>query len=250
MPQMKSIAVIAFFVVVTNVANGIEVISAFNGGGLGEVAGDQTAGFTFTVGPSPMVVTQLGVWDWFGDGLLQPHEVGLWDMAGDLLASVTIPSGTSAALINGFRYKPITDVLLSPGATYVLGAFYLSRSRDLLTIQTVATTGPGVSFGEPRYYVNSASGFPNIPGPSVDNAFFGPNAILVSPVPDSLPGCSLFLMVILVGLRNGIAARRRKKLNAAEPKTKNIFTTEIQRTPRKMRESIRKTCSVCGVSRD
>ena len=63
-----------------------------------------------------LAVTQLGVFDDGGDGLANAHAIGIWAADGTLLASTTIPAGTIAPLVDGYRYMPITPVLIPPGA--------------------------------------------------------------------------------------------------------------------------------------
>src|ERR1043165_1321412 len=65
-----------------------------------------TLGYEFTPS-SPLWVYALGFADLpsadapsVGDGLEQPRFVGLWDSNGVLLASVTVPAGTAAPLID------------------------------------------------------------------------------------------------------------------------------------------------------
>jgi hypothetical protein len=62
-----------------------------------------------------MAITQLGVFDADGNGLVNPHAVGLWADDGTLLGSTTIPAGIAAPLVDGYRYAPITPVLIRPG---------------------------------------------------------------------------------------------------------------------------------------
>ena len=98
-----------------------------------------TKGWVFgNSGPSDyMAITQLGVFDNGGDGLVNSHQVGLWGVDGTvptLLASVTIPAGTAAPLIGGYRYMPITPVLIPPGyrlpRQFVVGAEYSADDAD------------------------------------------------------------------------------------------------------------------------
>src|SRR5262245_56958919 len=72
-----------------------------------------TYGYTFTVGSSPISVTQLGIWT-PTNGLMLDHEVGLWDNSGNLLTSVTVPTFATSAP-SGFSYEPVPSaVLLNP----------------------------------------------------------------------------------------------------------------------------------------
>jgi len=96
-------------------------------------------GTTFTVGSTNEFVLALGVWDGangmngsIGDGLQSSIPVGIFDSSGTLLTSITIPSGTSATLFNGFRYVPITPLDLIAGQTYTLAAYYSSSDLDIL----------------------------------------------------------------------------------------------------------------------
>ena len=45
-----------------------------------------------------ILITQLGVFDDGGDGLVNSHAVGLWTADGALLASTIVPAGTVASL--------------------------------------------------------------------------------------------------------------------------------------------------------
>ena len=84
-------------------------------------------GSEFTVNSPNLSAIALGIYDTTGNGFLQSHDVGLWDRtAGDVeVAQVTIPTGTGATLINGFRYINLGSPLaLIQGHQYILAAFY------------------------------------------------------------------------------------------------------------------------------
>jgi len=40
--------------------------------------------------------------------MADPHPVGIWDSLGTLVATATVPSGTAASLVSGFRSCPIS----------------------------------------------------------------------------------------------------------------------------------------------
>lgn len=82
-----------------------------------------TCGFRFTV-TRDLDVRALGQWDDNLDGLVMNARVGLWTSDGTLVASVTVPSGTSAALTGEYRYVTITPVRLVAGQQYVIGSAY------------------------------------------------------------------------------------------------------------------------------
>lgn len=93
-----------------------------------------TVGTTVNVGASNVLVTALGFYDGpdsadannsatpFGDGLLESHEVGIYDSNGNLLTeAMTIPSGTGATLVGEFRYMTlVTPITLLAGQNYTI----------------------------------------------------------------------------------------------------------------------------------
>lgn len=82
-----------------------------------------TVGIEFTVGGSPLLVSALGVEDLLGNGLQESHQVGLWNSAGTLIQSVLIPAGTSATLVDTWRFAGLgQSVLLAAGSHYYIGA--------------------------------------------------------------------------------------------------------------------------------
>lgn len=81
-----------------------------------------TVGLVFTVGGSNLSVTALGFQDSLDNGLTSSHEVGLWDSTGNLIASVTVPSGTSGTLSGNYRYAAISAVTLIANQQYTIGA--------------------------------------------------------------------------------------------------------------------------------
>jgi hypothetical protein len=82
-----------------------------------------TAGWTFQTA-AYINVTDLGCFaDVFvNNPVVTKIQVGLWDSAGDLIASNSVSS--TSTLYDQTRYESITPVLLSPGANYHIGVFY------------------------------------------------------------------------------------------------------------------------------
>jgi hypothetical protein len=80
-----------------------------------------TVGWSFT--PSVGIdVLSLGFFDMGGDGLNQPHLVGVWDSAGELVISAQISSGTTNPLLGAYRYAQVKPTRLLAGDTYIIGA--------------------------------------------------------------------------------------------------------------------------------
>lgn len=89
-------------------------------------------GGLFTSGSTPVPVTHLGFYDMNKDGLNRDHRVGIFSAdATTLLASVTVPAGTSALLTNGYRWVALdTPFVLSPNTTYILEAEVFANDGD------------------------------------------------------------------------------------------------------------------------
>ncbi len=87
--------------------------------GLLSTSNDIVLGWQFSV-LDRTEATGLGWLDVDGDGLVNPHSVGLWTIAGELLAEAIVPDAKSASLENGVRTAPINTVVLLPGIEYVV----------------------------------------------------------------------------------------------------------------------------------
>ena len=84
-------------------------------------------------GNGHFAITQLGVFDSGGDGLVNPHQIGLWRNDGTLLASTIVPAGTAATLVDGYRYVPISPVVLNGERTIVAAQYSAGDADDLVT---------------------------------------------------------------------------------------------------------------------
>jgi autotransporter-associated beta strand protein len=89
-------------------------------------------GYTFTNSSEPILVTALGYADGTlqgtnGSGLGSAHTVALWNAAGTLIASVTVPAGTAGQYLNGYWYAALASpVTLTPNTGYTLAASQVS----------------------------------------------------------------------------------------------------------------------------
>ena len=120
-----------------------------------EPANNKTWGYSFYA-TTPVTVTHLAWYDTGGDGLSHSHKVGLWKdtsgitqanwfsgyfpNGGSLLASVTVPAGTTAELSGPWRRVPITPVTLGVGG-YSVGGQNNSQSTDEMVYKLFGSFG-------------------------------------------------------------------------------------------------------------
>ncbi len=157
-----------------------------------------TVGWSFLV-TSPILVTALGYYDANANGLGSSHEVGLWSADQRLLATVTVPAGTGASLVSGFRYSGLAPLLLDVGTYYVGGLLIPvgsvgSPGNDpvALDVQGLAT-GAEITYDSRRYALGNQLEFPATVGFST-NGYFGGN-FQYAVVPEPSPTALLFLGV-------------------------------------------------------
>jgi hypothetical protein len=79
-----------------------------------------TLGFLFQT-TQAVAVTDLGYFDFEGDGFATSHEVGIFGVDG-LLTSTTVGAGIADPLLGHFRYHSIAPVQLSADTLYLLAA--------------------------------------------------------------------------------------------------------------------------------
>ncbi len=129
-------------------------------------------GYDFTVN-SEIVLTDLGLFDQDNNGRLDEPTappVGIWNAAGALLASTTIPIGTTAEA-NVF-YRSVNPVTLQPGV-YTIGVLnYAGGER--FTYDTTVTSPPEISFGQGRFIKSTSLARPTQKRTTLA-AYFGPN---------------------------------------------------------------------------
>ena len=152
-------------------------------------SGSGVFGWQFTT-RSNIQITALGIYDnpgvygggYPGDGLLESHAIGIWDVTSHAspLVSAVIPSGTAASLVSGFRWVNIPQVTLLAGHDYVIAALYSNSDlRDLVTGAVnnpafVLTLSREIQFGGYRADGSPVLTFPQYYAPGVQFAF-GPN---------------------------------------------------------------------------
>ncbi len=147
-----------------------------------------TRGYTFDVlAEGGVTVSALSFFDENGDGLGDSHDIGIWNAAGALLASATVPSGTAAPLdeTGMFRMVDIPDIVLPLGTGYRVGATFLVGSPDHQAETSSPTTIPEIAYIGGAFVNN---GLPDLTFPSTDfsQTLVGGNFSATVPEPASL----------------------------------------------------------------
>ena len=162
-----------------------------------------TVGYWFYVRPEAtnVTVTQLGFIDTNSDGLTQAHPIGFWSDGGTLLTSTSVPAGTVAPLVGGFRYVPITPIALAPDTRYWVGA-QVFNDETYVNQVSQASAAPFIIVNQGLTFFRNGAGL-NFPGNAGNSG--GSSAVAnfqyIVPEPASLS---------LIGL-GGLALLRRRR---------------------------------------
>lgn len=155
-----------------------------------------TIGWEFSIGQN-VNITALGIFDEGNDGLATSHQVGIWNLAGTLLVSNTVLSGTSSVLQDRFRYESVNYTLAA--GTYVVGA-YMPDSQDKGAALATYTTHSLVTYNRNLYLYGSGFVKPTNHWTGYDGGNFGANfQFNAVPVPElSTSLCLIFGIVTLL----------------------------------------------------
>ena len=192
------------------------------------------ADFTGTLGwefsPTQNVtVTSLGYFDDMGtalggQSLSMNHDVGLYDTAGDLLASATITTASPASGL--FRFADLaTPVGLTAGADYILGGV-AGTDGYAYDLQNASPFAPGITYLQDAYDPGNAASltFPTATDGSLSDpnsnaslsgngyTYFGPNFQYIEGLPATPPAVPEPSPLALIGLGLvplALRARRR-----------------------------------------
>lgn len=175
-------------------------------------------GWTFSTSEARQV-TALGLFDVNANGLVDSHQVGIWDSNGTLLVTTSVdtndPLTSSASTLGDWRFRNVAPVLLAAG-DYTIGAYYPTDQEAFLGsdgANEVQMSLPSwLSYGEGRVTVGAFGnmfGMPDTPnGATFQPAWFGPNFISNTvPLPATAPLVLLGLLLLGASRRSAPAAR-------------------------------------------
>jgi len=168
------------------------------------------AGFEFYAPATGTTINALGFWDANGTGLLKAHTVSIfsYDNAFDpsgyaLVATATIPAGTVAQLIDGYRWVGIPTLNLpnnGQGGGYY--AILATQDQDIwadnigsapyLNPAIGTVSGQGLFDPNRAYTVSSTLAIINGTG-NPNDGYGGPNLAFLTPQPASAPAATPIL---------------------------------------------------------
>jgi hypothetical protein len=172
--------------------------------------GPWNLGFSFTTS-STQAFNALGVADFDSVGLIQSHDIGLYDTSGNLLVSALGVTGTADAVQDGFVWAAINPITLSAG-TYIVGASG-EWDVDKYGYSGAINVDAGYAFNGSQFARNILLEFPNSGG--INPGYFGANVSAVVLGPVVVPGP---IPVVGVAAAFGYSRRLRQKINLSSRK--------------------------------
>jgi hypothetical protein len=162
---------------------------------------DSTYGWLFSVGSTPVTVTELGYFDLGLNGLVDPHQVGIFDSGGNPVVQGTVPAGTAGILDGAYRFILVTPTTLAPNTTYVIGGHNPNQNDLVIAFEPPQIYADQITYLGAAY--SPASGF-SAPTTSytANHGIFGPNFQLTAiPEPGEWTTASGVALLTVFGVR-------------------------------------------------
>jgi hypothetical protein len=178
--------------------------------GSGSVGGsEQTRGWAFSTDRA-INITSLGWFDYEDNGLVDAHEVGIWDGSGNLLLSGIVGAGDADPLLAGFRYNgTLTGATLLAAGTYVVAGLSTYNDDAWREVDPARVTmGSGITYLEDRTSESSAFEFAGVTQ-GLDVGYFGANFQYDAAA--EVPEPSVVSLSLLGLGMMGVAARKRRR---------------------------------------
>lgn len=180
-------------------------LTGWSEGAAARAASDQLYGWYFD-SAIDITITSLGVFDQGSDGLLIPHDVGIFRVSDQvLLVSGTVPGGVAGTLTSQFRYTSISPFALSAGSYVIVMTMPGDVNDWQMILASAPTTSAPVSYVDSAFGAGSGLSYPNAPPGLFAAGMFGPNFQFdVAEIPEPST-------VLLVAAGLGLLAARRRR---------------------------------------
>jgi hypothetical protein len=177
--------------------------------GSGSVGGsEQTRGWAFSTDRA-INIAALGWFDYEDNGLVDSHEVGIWDASGNLQLSGIVGAGDTDPLLAGFRYSTtLTGTTVLAAGTYVVAGLSTYNDDTWREVDpSRVTLGSAITYLEDR---GSESPVFEFAGQTqgLDVGYFGAN-FQYDDVADVPEPSVVSLSLLGLGMM-GVAARKRR----------------------------------------
>jgi lysophospholipase L1-like esterase len=139
-------------------------------------------GHSFYIAATNLQVLSLGVADCGGDGLLSSHTVTMFTYNGSSFVpvpgcSLSVPAGTSAPLLGGYRYQTLPSPVYLPAGFYAVIAYQMNGGANsdpyIQDNGNNGFNGSGVIFDHQNYYDNVTNSSPSFPASDESGQNFG-----------------------------------------------------------------------------
>jgi hypothetical protein len=173
-----------------------------------------TVGAEFTVGSVDIIVTDLGVYDDFKNGLAFAHDVGIWNLSSATpIASATVPSGTTGFLSGTYRFVEISPLTLSANTTYRIGALF-ELGTGLIGQGGSASFDPAISSADPQWRDSTFSSSLTRPDQDIGSNRWAANMQFTTVVPAPVPEPQTWGVIAATSLVGYAAVRRWRRSRA------------------------------------